>query len=93
MALDDREYIRPRDLAAQLGAQVAVDAVEIEADLRRDRLKKSRHVDLVVAAELVSLGWRQVDQLTGLSWCVACGGPTIWLDASGAPRHHTCIED
>lgn len=91
MALEE-DYVRPADLAAQLGARVAVDAAEAEAKLRHERLKKSRHVDLVVAAELRSLGWIQVDQLTGLSWCIVCGGPTVWLDASGSPRHHTCIE-
>jgi hypothetical protein len=88
----DEDYVRPADLAAQLGARVAINAADTEAELRRERLKKSRHVDLVVAAELRSLGWTQVDQLTGLSWCVVCGGPTIWLDASGSPRHHSCLE-
>jgi len=88
----DFEYIRPADLAAQLGARVAVNTAEVEAETRREALRKSRHVDLAVAAELRSLGWTQVDQLTGLSWCVACGGPTVWLDASKSPRHHTCIE-
>jgi len=92
MVLDEVDYIRPSELAAQLGARVAVDAAESEAKVRRERLKKSRHVDLVVASELRSLGWTQADQLTGLSWCVVCGGPTVWLDAAKKPRHHTCIE-
>ncbi len=92
MSLLDDNYVSPKDLAAQVGGRVAVNADEVESAFRRERLQKSRHVDLVVAAELLSLGWRQVGQLDGLSWCVACGGPTVWIDATGAPRHHTCME-
>ena len=91
--MDPETYVRPADLASLLGVSVLPDARELESRSRNEALVRSRHVDLTVAAELRSRGWTQVGQLTGLAWCVACSGPTVWLDQNKAPRHHTCIED
>jgi hypothetical protein len=89
----EREYIRPADLAALLGNSVLPDAKDVEQKARSEALQKSRHVDLTVSAELRSRGWTQIGPLDGLSWCVVCDGPTVWLDAARQPRHHTCLEE
>jgi hypothetical protein len=61
----------------KLGLERLPDAIEIEARERLEALKKRRFVDLSIAAELKSRGWRQATEVDGLLWCSGCNGPTV----------------
>jgi len=82
------------DIVAAVVPDDVADGVpaDIERSVRSDLLRKRRTVDLALAGDLVSRGWRQGGVLDGLQWCVTCNQPTVWIDPTGKPRHHTCTD-
>lgn len=57
-----------------------------------ERLRKKRAIDAASVATLISIGWRQAQEIEGMLWCATCSQPTVWKDASGAPSHVWCSD-